>query len=245
MPRSKDMEEALHTLFGMEERISEPVPVEQLLEAAKTTREAVDEAIDLGLISEVGSGVRLTEVGRQEGSVLVRRHRLAERMLHDVLHVADETTESTACEFEHFLAAEVTESICTLLGHPQVCPHGKPIPPGECCDRRQRDVVPVVERLSRLTTGDTGSVAYVHTHVPGRLDRLASFGLVPGTAIRVHQTWPSMVVSLGETEISFDVETAEDIFVRRDSSEADCPQGWGMGWGRGGRGRGRRHRGGR
>ena len=152
-------------------------------------------------------------------SVLVRRHRLAERMLHDVLHVADETTEATACEFEHFLAVEVTESICTLLGHPHACPHGKPIPTGDCCGRRERDVAPVVERLSRLTTGDTGSVAYVHTHVPGRLDRLASFGLVPGTAIRIHQTWPSLVVALGETEISFDKETGEDIFIRRDSGE--------------------------
>jgi DtxR family Mn-dependent transcriptional regulator len=130
------------------------------------------------------------------------------------LRIADEATETTACEFEHFLETEVVESICTLLGHPRACPHGKPIPLGKCCNGGRRDVGPVVERLSEFATGDSGTVAYVHTTNPGRLDRLASFGLVPGTEIRVHQTWPSMVVTLGETELAFDKETAQDIFVR-------------------------------
>ena len=196
------------------EENASPAPAEALLARAGVEVAALREAADAGLVVEDESGFRLADNGRAEASVLARRHRLAERLLHDILRVADEATESTACEFEHFLETEVVESICTLLGHPRVCPHGKPIPPGGCCGGRRRDVGPVVERLSEFSAGESGTVAYVYTTSPGRLDRLASFGLVPGTAIRVHQTWPSVVVTLGETELAFDQETSRDIFVR-------------------------------
>ncbi len=166
------------------------------------------------------SRFHLSEPGRSEAAVLTRRHRLAERLLHDVLRVRDETAESTACEVEHFLEVEVVDSICTLLGHPSVCPHGKPIPPGECCNGGRTGVGPAVERLSELSAGDSGTVAYAHTTSPGRLDRLASFGLLPGTAIQVHQTWPSVVVEMGGTELAFDKETSRDIFVRRSGAVA-------------------------
>ncbi len=220
MPRSRESEEVLQALFSMEEENASPAAAEDVLARAGVPAEALREAGTEGLVVEEGVGFRLTDRGRAEAAVLARRHRLAERLLHDVLRVADEATESTACEFEHFLEAEVIDSICTLLGHPGVCPHGKPIPPGDCCNGRRRDVGPVVERLSEFSAGDSGTVAYVHTTNPGRVDRLASFGLVPGTAIHVHQTWPSVVVTLGETELAFDRETSEDVFVRRSDAGA-------------------------
>ncbi len=215
MKLSKESEEILQALFSMEEENASPASAEALLARAGASPEALREVTDSGLVVEDDAGSRLADQGRSEAAILARRHRLAERLLHDVLRITDEATESTACEFEHFLETEVVESICTLLGHPRVCPHGKPIPSGECCGGRRRDVGPVVERLTEFSTGDSGTVAYVHTTNPGRLDRLASFGLVPGTALRVHQTWPSVVVTLGETELAFDKETSRDIFVRR------------------------------
>ncbi len=215
MQLSKESEEILQALFSMEEEDASPALAAALLSRAGAPDQALREAVDAKLVVEDESGFCLADKGRVEAAVLARRHRLAERLLHDILHVTDEAAESTACEFEHFLETEVVESICTLLGHPGVCPHGKPIPPGACCDDQRRDVGPVVERLSEFSTGDSGTVAYVHTTSPGRLDRLASFGLVPGTALRVHQTWPSIVVTLGETELAFDQETSMDIFVRR------------------------------
>jgi Mn-dependent DtxR family transcriptional regulator len=48
--------------------------------------------------------------------------------VHDEAEVAEE-----ACKFEHILSPEATERICTFLGHPRTCPHGSPIPAGECC----------------------------------------------------------------------------------------------------------------
>ena len=218
MRLSKESEETLQALFSMEEEGASPASADALVARAGVPVEALNEAAAAGVVLEDESGFRLTASGRAEAAVLARRHRLAERLLHDVLRVADAATESTACEFEHFLEVEVLESICTLLGHPRVCPHGKPIPTGECCEGKRREVGPFVERLSEFSAGESGTVAYVHTTSPGRLDRLASFGLVPGTAIRVHQTWPSLVVTLGETELAFDRETSRDIFVRRSGS---------------------------
>ncbi len=223
MKHSKESEEILQALFSMEEEKKSPASKDALLARAGVPAEALREVTDSGLVVGGDAGFSLADEGRTEAAILARRHRLAERLLHDILCVADEATESTACEFEHFLETEVVESICTLLGHPRACPHGKPIPLGNCCNGGRRDVGPVVERLSEFATGDSGTVAYVHTTNPGRLDRLAAFGLVPGTAIRVHQTWPSVVVTLGETELAFDLETAQDIFVRG-SGERSIPK---------------------
>lgn len=233
MPHSRESEEVLQALFSFEEEGKTPARPADLVARARVEAGALREAVQAGLALEDSEGVTLTDSGRTGAALLARRHRLAERLLEDVLCVGDSAIEPTACEIEHFLVEEVTDSICTLLGHPRVCPHGKPIPPGACCAAGTRRASPVVEALSHLSAGESAAVAYVHTASPDRLDRLASFGLVPGTEISVHQTWPSTVVRIGETELAFDRETAEDIFVRRARGDE----------GPGGRGRHRRGRG--
>lgn len=238
MPRSRESEEVLQALFSLEEEGRAPVTPADLVARAKVGEGALREAVEEGLAHEGAEGVSFTDAGRERAALLARRHRLAERLLEDVLRVDDSAVEPTACEVEHFLVAEVTDSICTLLGHPRVCPHGKPIPPGECCSAGRRSSGPVVETLSHLEAGDSATVAYVQTSAPDRVDRLASFGLLPGTAIHVHQTWPSTVVRIGETEIAFDRETAEDIFVRR-SGAGERPPGPMRGRHRRGHGHGR------
>jgi len=212
---SRESEEVLQALFSLEEEEKTPVPPGDLVARARVEAVALREAVQAGLVLKGPEGVTFTDAGRERAALLARRHRLAERLLEDVLRVGDSAVEPTACEFEHFLVKEVTDSICTLLGHPRACPHGKPIPPGACCAAGTLRASPVVESLSNLDAGESGAVAYVHTASPERLDRLASFGLVPGTELRVHQTWPSTVVRMGETELAFDRETAEEIFVRR------------------------------
>ena len=77
-----------------------------------------------------------TAEGRRRAASVIRRHRLAERLFTDTLDLRDDQEiESNACTFEHILSPEVTERICTFLGHPSRCPHGSPIPPGPCCGR--------------------------------------------------------------------------------------------------------------
>ena len=87
----------------------------------------------------VGDGsvvVELTPRGRQRAADIIRRHRLAERLFTDSLALESESEiEQQACKFEHILSPEATEKICTFLGHPRTCPHGAPIPAGQCCGR--------------------------------------------------------------------------------------------------------------
>ncbi|MDQ2899450.1 MAG: hypothetical protein M3Y07_06565 [Acidobacteriota bacterium] len=85
----------------------------------------------MGLLTDGGE---FTPLGEERARSVIRRHRLAERLFTDVLGIRDEATiESNACTFEHMLSGEVTDRICTFLGHPATCPHASPIPPGECC----------------------------------------------------------------------------------------------------------------
>jgi len=75
-----------------------------------------------------------TDKGRKRAEDVIRRHRLAERLFTQTFHIHDEKEiAEQACKFEHILSTEATERICEFLGHPKTCPHGSPIPPGECC----------------------------------------------------------------------------------------------------------------
>jgi putative ABC transport system ATP-binding protein len=101
----------------------------------------------------VGDGsmmVELTPRGRQRAADIIRRHRLAERLFTDSLSLDSETEiEQQACKFEHILSPEATDKICAFLGHPQTCPHGAPIPPGQCC-ASTRPVAPTSAERERV-----------------------------------------------------------------------------------------------
>jgi len=81
--------------------------------------------------------ILFTEKGRKRAEDIIRRHRLAERLFVHTFHVQDEhEVAEQACKFEHILSPEATDRICSFLGHPRTCPHGSPIPAGECCMTR-------------------------------------------------------------------------------------------------------------
>ncbi|MGH9522864.1 MAG: ATP-binding cassette domain-containing protein [Terriglobales bacterium] len=89
--------------------------------------------------------VEFTERGRKRAEDVIRRHRLAERLFTESFGMEDEAeVEEQACKFEHILSPEATERICSFLGHPTTCPHGAPIPQGECCTR------PAAENMRKL-----------------------------------------------------------------------------------------------
>lgn len=177
--------------------------------------EALEEAKRQGLVTAEGEALALTEAGQRAAANVVRRHRLAERLLSDVLDLCREEVESGACHFEHVLSPEATNSICILLGHPATCPHGKPIPKGECCQRRLTEVRPLVVPLTQLLLGEEGTVAYVTSRAQSRLDYLANLGILPGNRIRLQQRRPSYVIRVDGTELGLDDEIAEEIYVRR------------------------------
>lgn len=166
--------------------------------------------------------IEWTPEGEKIYHILIRRHRLAERLLHDVLSIKDETSiENQACEFEHILDHSVTDHICTLLGHPTTCPHGKPIPPGECCRNHLQVAEPIVTTLDKLQPGDAARIVYISTADHSKVDKLSSMGVMPGVSLRVHQIKPAFVVLFGETTLSMDEQIAREIHVRR--TDGDQP----------------------
>jgi len=90
--------------------------------------------VESGLILTSGPILEFTQRGRIEARDLVRRRRLAEVLFSSALHLSEPEVETVACRMEHIIDPEVTTSICSFLGHPRQCPHGKPIPSGNCCE---------------------------------------------------------------------------------------------------------------
>jgi len=180
--------------------------------------ELIEQARAAGLLRRDRDEVRLTDDGAAEARVILRRHRLAERLLHDLFALDPATAEQQACEFEHILLPEVVDAVCTLLGHPPVAPDGTAIPPGPCCAQQQRVVGPLVESLRDVAVGAHVRVAFIAPGTHQRLDRLAAIGLVPGTRLRLHQKQPAYVVALGETTLALDAEIAAEIYVRREAA---------------------------
>jgi DtxR family Mn-dependent transcriptional regulator len=174
-----------------------------------------EELDTLGLVRLDGGSVALTDDGERRARAVVRRHRLAERLFRDLLDLAEGAMESQACEFEHILSAEATDSVCTLLGHPPTCPHGKAIPPGPCCGTYQKTVRPLVTGLTSFELGVPARIVFIAPKFHDRMDRLAALGVIPGSEIRLHQRSPSYVIEVGETTIALDPEIAREIYVKR------------------------------
>jgi len=169
----------------------------------------------MGLVRVDGDQVTLTEDGNARARGVVRRHRLAERLFRDLLDLSEGVAESQACEFEHILSPEATDSVCTLLGHPPTCPHGKSIPPGDCCSAAHRSVQSLVTGLPHFPIGETGRIVFIAPRFHDRMDRLAALGVVPGSEVRLHQRAPAYVLDIGETTVAIDPEIASEIFLKR------------------------------
>ncbi|RJR43187.1 MAG: hypothetical protein C4576_15165 [Desulfobacteraceae bacterium] len=210
MRLSERAEEILETLWiGIVEEKKKGLPL-----GLAERDEAITELINEKHIEITDGEVRLANKGCEEGREIVRRHRLAERLLADILNVKGGLTHEMGCKFEHLLHEGIDESVCTLLGHPKTCPHGKPIPQGKCCRKSAREVSQVVLPLKDMGTKDRGTIAYLSTNDEGRLQKLMAMGALPGLRIAVIQKFPSYVFQLGHSQFAIDSELAEGIYVR-------------------------------
>jgi len=165
------------------------------------------------LIQVQGKKIELTPNGYEQAKQIVRCHRLAERLLADVLGMPLKEMEQGACEFEHILAPEIVDSICTLLGHPSECPHGLKIPEGKCCSQARETFTSAIVPLSKVQVGDQVKVCYINTKSDSRIHKLCHFGIIPGAHIKVHQKSPSFVVQHENTQIAIEQDIADEIFV--------------------------------
>ena len=177
----------------------------------------VRETSEMGWIALDDDRAAFTDDGRKRAADVVRRHRLAECLLVGALGMGLEDATTIACISEHTLQPEITDGICTALGHPSVSPSGRPIPLGPCCQPipgTGRVTSPMV-RLSELRAGESGTIEAIAGAFHKRLDRLGNLGVVPGTTIKVHQRTPSFVIHVGGTQLALDTTIAHDIFVRK------------------------------
>ena len=209
------VDELLEMIWTLrEEGVSD---MDQLLE---TTRDAEARSIlrlmtKDGLFHMEGNRMVLKERGEEKARELIRRHRLTERLLTELFEMSEEEVEEEACKLEHILSPGVTESVCTFLGHPPTCIHGKPIPRGECCAKFKKEMKPLVIPLEELGLGKEGRIVFIAPKSHQRLDRLSALGIVPGSIVRMHQKNPSHVLQIGETTLALDKEIVKDIYVKR------------------------------
>ena len=215
MNHKREKDEHIERLYYMKED-----GIDLITTLKNTMNENYDAAIieelsseDMVQLSQDSNTITLTEKGNGYAMQLIRAHRLAERLLYDVL---GGDFESGACEFEHTVTGELVDSICILLGHPKTCPHGSPIPQGQCCKEScrtaQSSVVPLVE----LEVGQSARVAYINCKSDQQLHKIDSLCIRPGAIATLHQRYPTYVIECEGSNIAMDQQIASSICVWRE-----------------------------
>ena len=145
-------EEYLEAILEIEEEGTVPIRarlVERLGLSAPAVSETVNRLVDHGYAELLDDrSLRLTDKGRAVATSIVRRHRLAERLLVDVIGLEWEKVHKEADRWEHAISADVEEKLVLLLGDPATCPHGNPIPGRDTSSR-----VPRRSRSRRCSRG--------------------------------------------------------------------------------------------
>ncbi len=180
-------EEYCECIFELQEDDVEVIQA-RIVERLHVSRPAVSEMIrrleSEELITFTGTSIRLTSAGTTLAQQVVRRHRLAERFLTDILGLSWAEAHHEAGRWEHVISANVEVAMDRLLGSPTTCPHGNPIPGSEY-------EAPDSRRLVDLSVGEGFTVSRIPEELeftPGLLDFLESVSLLPGRSGTVTAT---------------------------------------------------------
>ena len=160
------------------------------------------------------NSLTLTKKGLEEAKSCIRRHRLAERLFTDVLDLKGKSVHENSCKLEHMLHKGLDENICTLLGHPSTCPHGKPIPEGKCCKGIKKAPKKLIMPLTDLGKNKKARVSYLQTQNRSALQKMIAMGILPRTNINLIQKFPSYVIQIGKSQFTIDKELAGNVYVR-------------------------------
>jgi DtxR family Mn-dependent transcriptional regulator len=167
----------------------------RIADRLQVSRPAVSEMIRRmeaeGLVVNEGS-IRLTAEGEALAQQVVRRHRLAERFLTDILGLSWAQAHHEAGKWEHIMSAEVEEALDRVLGSPTTCPHGNPIP-------GSLYLAPATVTLAELDIGQEFTVSRITEELeftPGLLDFLEASSLQPGHTGRVAAAGPDGTVTV-------------------------------------------------
>lgn len=212
-------QEYLEAIYEMEEeggRIHQARLVKRLGVSAATVSEHVRRLERERLIRIEGRKISLTEEGRELALPLVRRHRLAERLLTDILEIPWHRAHEEAHAWEHVISPEVEERILAKTGA-RTCPHGNPIPGFDPPYDRKALV-----SLNELKEGERGVLALLTEDVElvtGVLKYFEDKTLTPGANIHVISIGPdgTLMLEVGGQTASLGPELADNLWVTRQS----------------------------
>lgn len=207
-------EEYCECIFELREDSVEVIQA-RIADRLRVSRPSVSEMIrrmtEEGLISMDGSHVVLTGKGEELAVQVVRRHRLAERFLTDILGLSWALAHREAGKWEHVMSTEVEEAMERVLGNPTTCPHGNPIP-------GTAYVAPNAVRLNKIGEGSTFTVSRVPEELEfttGMLDFLEKWQLLPGHSGTVTDIARdgSMTVEIEGNTVQVDAFATSRLFV--------------------------------
>jgi DtxR family Mn-dependent transcriptional regulator len=162
-------------------------------------------------------GVQLTATGRRAAVAAIRRHRIVERFLADMLGYAWNEADRLAPLFEHELPQEVEDRLFIALDRPAFCPHGFPIPESETVD------IPEMPSLYSLEPGDVAVVAVPGSIEPAVVTFLEELGLRPGVEVEVREKHPfegPLVLRIGGHDRTVGDKIARQIYVKKLMSQS-------------------------
>jgi DtxR family Mn-dependent transcriptional regulator len=208
------LEEYLEAVHELEEEgtvVIQARLAERLGHSAPAVSEMVRRLRADGYVDADGRSLSLTGTGRKLAEQVVRRHRLAERLLTDVIGLPWEHAHLEACRWEHVISDEVEIRLVELLGHPTTCPHGNPIPGTEPSSDVLSPLADAIggdrirlERITEQVEIDTETLTYLSVN-----------GFVPGTVARVTSRAPdgTLTIDLGDHALALGPALAQQLFV--------------------------------
>ena len=169
--------EALYRLGAAEKPVGTGELAESMGVVAPSVTTMLKRLVRDGLVTHVPyKGIVLTEAGKAMSMSLVRRHRLSERLLTDMIHVPWDRVHDAACKLEHVITGELEEDVYNALGRPETCPHGYPVDAVESGPRPSLADVPV---------GVEAEVVMVSEEPAEFLRYVSEIGLAPGASVKV------------------------------------------------------------
>jgi DtxR family Mn-dependent transcriptional regulator len=207
-------EEYCEAIFELAEDDLEVIQA-RIAERLDVSRPAVSEMVKRleseGLVTIDDTAIALTPEGQELANQVVRRHRIAERFLTDVLDLNWTDAHHEAGKWEHVISPVVEEALVRLLGEPTTCPHGNPIPGSDYTAPDVRHLVEVPVGVGFMVSRITEELEFV----PGLLEFLEESALVPGNRGVVTAASPdgTVTVDIGGTHVGVGSYAAERIFV--------------------------------
>jgi DtxR family Mn-dependent transcriptional regulator len=211
-PPVEEYLEAVHALNEEGTRVIQARIAQRLHRSAPSVSEMLDRLEEDGLVRRSGRLVELTSQGSVIAEKVVRKHRLAERLLVDIIGLEWHKAHIEAGRWEHVISDEVEERLVVLLGDPSTCPHGNPIP-GSGSPPPSAQVP-----LTSAEPGDQVRLVRITEEVEldmGSLTQLDSYGFIPGTSavVRDKEGDGSLVLDLGGELVPVASELSRRLFV--------------------------------